>query len=70
MYFDCLHLKVVGNKGRCVFLLQNVFNSISPKLPTLFVCIHGLFEGCLKQRQVLKDWPFYVEAWKVKSLNI
>ena len=22
------------------------------------------FEGCWKQR---KDWPFYVEAWKVKS---
>ena len=22
------------------------------------------FEGCSKQR---KDWPFYVEAWKVKS---
>jgi hypothetical protein len=26
------------------------------------------FEGCWKQKQVLKDWPFNAKAWKGKSL--
>ena len=28
------------------------------------------FEGRWKQKQVLKDWPFYAKAWKGKSLEL
>ena len=42
MYFDCLHLKVVGNKGGYLIFVYRIFNCISPKLRTLLVCIYFL----------------------------